>query len=169
MSGISPDRGTGLDVTLRAGRPADAEAIRRVHRRSILELGRAGYSQAEVESWAHGLVVERYAEIIATGEERYHVAVDTDGTIIGFSSSTGDEIRALYVDPSAARRGIGGALLRLAEADLLAAGHKRIWVQASRTGQPFYASHGYVMMSEYPWASRGGLDIMVQRMEKDLG
>ncbi len=168
MSGISPDPTEGPSVTIRAGTPADAEAIWRVHRRSILELGRAFYSQAEVESWAHGLVPERYADNMATGKETFYVAVDPGGSVIGFCSFRDDEVRGLYVDPSVARCGAGGALLRRAEADLLAAGHSRIWLQASRAGQPFYESKGYEAVAEYPWKSRGGLEIMVKRMEKSL-
>ena len=169
MSGTSADdRTEGPLFTIRAGTPADAEAIWRVHRRSILELGRAVYSQAEVESWAHGLVPERYAKNMAERKEAFYVAVDPAGSVIGFCSFVNDEIRGLYVDPTVARCGAGGALLRKAEADLLAAGHSRIWLQASRAGQPFYESKGYEAVEEYPWQSRGGLEIMVKRMEKTL-
>ena len=90
------------------------------------------------------------------------------GAAIGFCSFREDEVRGLYVDPTAARSGAGGALLRRAEADLLAAGHSRVWLQASRAGQPFYEAKGYEAVDEYPWASRGGLEIMVKRMEKTL-
>ena len=55
-----------------------------------------------------------------------------------------------------------------AEADLLAAGHRRVWLQASLAGQPFYEANGYEAVDEDPWKSRGGLEIMVKRMEKTL-
>ena len=169
MSGTSPDDPTeGPRFSIRAGTPADAEAIRRVHRRSILELGREFYSQAEVESWAHGLVAERYAKNMSEGDEGFFVAVDSANAVIGFCSFSDDEIRGLYVDPTIARCGAGGALLRLAEGELRAAGHRRAWLQASRSGQPFYRAQGYEAVDEYPWKSRGGLEIMVQRMEKAL-
>lgn len=168
MSGTSPDPTAGPSFTIRAGTPADADAIWRVHHRSILELGRAFYSQAEVDSWAHGLVPERYANNMATGKETFYVAVDGVGKVIGFCSFRDDEIRGLYVDPTVARGGAGSALLRSAEADLLAAGHTRIWLQASLAGEPFYAAKGYEAVDAYPWPSRGGLEMMVKRMEKSL-
>ncbi len=169
MSGTSPDAPTeGPSFTIRAGTPADADSIWRVHRRSILELGRAFYTQAEVESWAHGLVAERYAKAMSERKETFYVAIDRAGAVIGFCSFCDDEVRGLYVDPTVVRCGAGGALLRRAEADLLAAGHTRIWLQASRAGQPFYAAKGYEAVAEYPWKSRGGLEIMVKRMEKSL-
>ncbi len=168
MSGTSTDRTAGPRFTIRAGTPADAEAIWRVHRRSILELGRDFYTRAELESWAHGLAPERYAKAMAEREETFHVAVDGADRVIGFCSTHGDEIHSLYVDPTVSRSGIGGALLRRAESDLLAAGHRRIWLQASRAGQPFYAAKGYEAVDEYPWTSRGGIEILVKRMEKTL-
>ena len=121
-----------------------------------------------MESWAHGLVPERYAKAMQERNETFYLALDRTGTVIGFCSFRDDEIRGLYVDPIAARCGAGGALLRRAEADLLASGRRRIWLQASRSGQPFYSAQGYEAVDEYPWPSRGGLEMMVKRMEKSL-
>ncbi len=168
MSGSSPDPTGPRPFTIRAGTPADANAIWRIHRRSILELGREFYTRAEVESWAHGLVAGRYARNMTEGGEAFFVAVDHAGAVIGFCSIRDDEIRSLYVDPTIARCGAGGALLRRAEAELLAGGHRRVWLQASRAGQPFYEAKGYQSVDEYPWMSRGGLEITVKRMEKTL-
>lgn len=167
MSGTSPDP-TAAPWHIRAGTPADAAAIWRVHRRAILELGRQFYTRAEVESWAHGLVAERYAKAMTEGKEAFYVAVDRPGTVFGFCSFSGDEIRGLYVDPGMTRCGAGAALLGRAEADLRAAGRTRIWLQASLAGEPFYAAMGYAAGDAYPWMSGGGLEILVKRMEKTL-
>lgn len=167
MSGTSPDPGGPL-FTIWPGTPDDAAAIHAVHRRSILAVGREYYTQAEVESWAHGLVPERYAKAMAERGETFLVAVDGVGAVVGFCSYRDDEIRGLYVDPGFAGCGAGSALLRRAEVAFLSAGHRRIWLQASRAGQPFYEARGYDAVDEYPWTSRGGLKIMVKRMEKTL-
>ncbi len=168
MSGTSPDDARGPRFTIRAGTPADAEAIWRVHRRSILELGRQVYTEAEVKSWAHGLVAERYAEAMTERKEAFYVAVDRAGAVFGFCSFSGDEIRGLYVEPAMTRCGAGAALLARAEADLRADGRRRIWLQASLAGEPFYAAMGYAAVDAYTWMSRGGLEIQVKRMEKTL-
>ena len=55
---------------IRAATPADAPAILQVHRESILTLGLETYSLAEVESWAAGLVPERYVEAMNEGAKR---------------------------------------------------------------------------------------------------
>jgi ribosomal protein S18 acetylase RimI-like enzyme len=172
MSGTSPDptapRTGGPLFTIRAGTPADAAAIHAVHRRSILAVGREYYTQAEVESWALGLVTEHYAKVMAERRETFLVAIDRAGAVVGFCSSRDDEILGFYVDPDFAGRGAGSALLRHAECAFLAEGHRRIWLQASRAGQSFYEARGYEAVEEYPWKSRGGLEIMVKRMEKTL-
>ncbi len=168
MSGPSPEAPGGRSFTIRAGTPADAAAIHAVHRRSILAVGREYYTRAEVESWAHGLVPERYAKAMAERSETFLVVVDRAGAVVGFCSYRDDEILGFYVDPDFAGRGAGSALLRRAEVAFVAAGHRRIWLQASRAGQPFYEARGYEAVDEYPWKSRGGLEIMVKRMEKTL-
>lgn len=41
-------------MNVRDAVPADAEAIRTVHRDAIVELGRETYDQEQVEAWAAG-------------------------------------------------------------------------------------------------------------------
>ena len=68
---------------LRVAAEADAQAILNVHRRSILELGTSAYTAAECESWAAGLVPERYVEVMTSGGESFLVAEDAAG-VCGF-------------------------------------------------------------------------------------
>lgn len=168
MSGTLPDPSGGRPITIRSGTPADAAAIHALHRRSILHLGRTAYSVAEVESWAHGLAPERYGSAMTEKGEKYLLAIDAAGKVGGFCSFKDDEVRGLYVDPSCARSGIGSALLHRAEADIVAAGHKSVRVQASLVGRPFYEAQGYDVVGEHDWTSRGGLDIAVAEMEKTI-
>lgn len=60
-----------IDVVLRPATPADAPAILRVHRDSILALGIASYSLAEVESWATILESQRYVAAMGEGGETH--------------------------------------------------------------------------------------------------
>ena len=168
MSGTSSDRSGGRPITIRAGTPADAEAIYTLHRRSILAVGLAFYTEAEVANWAHGLVPERYASAMSEKGEHYLLAIDEAGKINGFCSFKDDQVRGLYVDPSCAGSGIGRALLHRAEAEIIAAGHKSVRVQASISGRPFYEAQGYAVDDEHDWKSRGGLEIAVAEMEKTI-
>ena len=157
-----------MDVVLRPATPADAPAILRVHRDSILELGIESYSLAEVESWAAGLVPERYVEAMNEGGETFIVAVASTGALAGFCSFKDDEVKGLYVGPDWARRGVGSALLRQAEATISAGGHRLIRMVASLSGQAFYERHGYRVVERRDWKSRGGLVSAALAMEKAL-
>ncbi|NNG05717.1 MAG: GNAT family N-acetyltransferase [Inquilinus sp.] len=168
MSGTSPDPSGSRPITIRAGTPADADAILAVHRRSILQLGRAVYSDAEVESWAHGLTADRYVRAMGEEGTTFLLAIDAAARVIGFCSLKDDVVRGLYVDPSCPRSGIGRTLLQRAEAEIVAAGHKTVRVQASLAGRPFYEAQGYEIFEEHDWKSRGGLEIAVAEMIKTI-
>lgn len=154
-------------ITIRAATPADASAILELHRASILALGRSHYTQAEVESWAAGLVVERYTQIMESGEEAYIVAETAGGTLAGFCSFRNNEVVGLYVAPGWARRGVGSVLLQRAEA-VIGATHRLIRIGASLSGRRFYEVHGYAVTAGRKWQSRGGLVMDAVDMEKSL-
>ena len=126
---------SGPAFTIRAGVPEDGGALLKVHRRSILTLGRAGYTEKETRSWAAKLVPEGYGEAMTEGGETFEVVLDPGGDVIAFCSRKDEEVMGLYVDPSWVRRGIGTALLARAEAAIQAAGHRRVLIGASLTGQ----------------------------------
>ncbi len=72
---------------------------------------------------------ERYVEAISDRGEAFVVAVAAD--LAGFGSFKDDCVMGLYVAPEWARRGVGSALLRQAEAVIGAAGHRRIRLDAA--------------------------------------
>ena len=88
--------------------------------------------------------------------------------LVGFCSFKDDELKGLSVAPDWARRGVGSALLRQAEAAIAAAGHRRIRLDASLSGQAFYEHHGYRVVVRHDWKTRGGLVIGALAMEKAL-
>jgi GNAT superfamily N-acetyltransferase len=75
-------------------------------------------------------------------------------------------IRAFYIDPSAARTGVGTRLLLQSEADAAALGFLRYDMMATLTGRPFYARHGYRAGSAISYALPGGLGFPLIHMEK---
>jgi putative acetyltransferase len=146
-------------IIIRAATPADAAAILRVHRQSILGLGIGTYSRAEAESWAAGLTAERYVQAMNGGGETFIVAVAAGSDLAGFCSFKDDSVIGLYVAPEWARRGIGSALLQRAEAVIAGAGHRRICLDAALSGQAFYERHGYRVTERRGGETRGGLVI----------
>jgi len=144
----------------------DGTALLSVHRRSILTLGRAGYTEKETRSWAAKLVPEGYGRAMTEGGETFEVALDPQGRVVAFCSRKDDEVMGLYVAPDWARQGVGTALLARAEAAIEAAGHGRVLIGASLTGQAFYEAMGYHVFERRLWKTRGGLEIAVLAMEK---
>lgn len=154
------------DVVIRPAVPADGAAIMAVHVASILGLGQGHHTRAELESWAAGLAPEFYGQAMTELGEHFEVACDGTGRILAFSSWKDDEVCSLYVHPGAARRGLGSLLLRRVEAAIAGNGHGSIRISASRPGRAFYERHGYRVVAEKGWTTRGGLVIGALDMEK---
>jgi GNAT superfamily N-acetyltransferase len=101
-----------------------------------------------VEAWASGLTPDVYVKAMAGGEA-FFVATGYilgEPAVLGFSTHRVDDARdgtSVYVRGEAARRGIGTALLRLAEEHALAHGATSIHIQASLAGVEFYKANGF--------------------------
>ena len=74
-------------------------------------------------------------------------------------------IRASFVHPDQARRGIGRRLLELSEA-AAAAGFQRIEIVATLHGVPLYASFHYETVERFNIALSNGENLPVERMRK---
>ncbi len=77
-------------------------------------------------------------------------------------------IRAFFVDPPFARRGVGGAILEACEAAARRAGFTRATLSATLTGQRFYAAHGWTAMATGEADLPGGGSLAVVHMDKRL-
>lgn len=75
-------------------------------------------------------------------------------------------IRAFFVHPDWARRGIGRRILLACESALCAAGFRDAVLVATLAGEPLYASFGYTVAERYEVALSGGLTLPVVRMVK---
>jgi GNAT superfamily N-acetyltransferase len=90
----------------------------------------------------------RFAEYIAGGGEV--LVWDQDGRVAGFAALSGDELRAIYVDPPAQGAGVGSALLQASVEVLRAAGHREafLWTFAANgLARAFYERHGWELVS----------------------
>jgi GNAT superfamily N-acetyltransferase len=78
-------------------------------------------------------------------------------------------IRAFFVHPDWARRGIGRAIMRTCEEAIAAAGFRAIQLVATLAGEPLYAAFSYVAVERYEIALAGDVRLPVVRMAKTLG
>jgi GNAT superfamily N-acetyltransferase len=76
------------------------------------------------------------------------------------------KIRAFFVHPSWARRGIGTLILDASERAAVAAGFRRLEMAATLTGVKFYEAGGYEQRERFDVQLKSGCAIEVVRMEK---
>jgi putative acetyltransferase len=142
---VARDAMSNTDFRIRRATPSDADAIARTHLDSIETIGPQFYPAEIVSEWSSGLTPDRYREAMECGEV-FFIAVDEQGTILGFSTHRVDGHQhgtAVYVRGSTVRRGVGSALYRLAEADAVSAGARSIVIDASLAAVEFYKAHGF--------------------------
>ena len=77
-------------------------------------------------------------------------------------------IRAFFVHPDYARRGIGRSLLRVCEQAISVAGFRNIVLAATLAGEPLYAACGYAVVERQDAPLSQALTLPVVRMSKRL-
>lgn len=78
------------------------------------------------------------------------------------------KIRAFFVHPLWARRGIGSIVLEVCEKAAVAAGFTRFEMGATLTGVPLYQARGYVALENLEVPLGNGESLPIVRMEKSL-
>lgn len=77
------------------------------------------------------------------------------------------KIRAFFVHPAWARKGIGSHILRLCEEAARAEGFTRFEMGATLTGVPLYRHHGYVERERIELPLANGEVLPIVRMERE--
>jgi N-acetylglutamate synthase-like GNAT family acetyltransferase len=77
-------------------------------------------------------------------------------------------IRAFFVHPEWARRGIGASILKASEIAAIKAGFQKAELVATLAGEPLYASYGYVVVRRYDSPMSDGVSLPVVHMAKSF-
>jgi len=163
-----------MEFETRRATESDAAAIAEAHLDSIRSLGPQCYPAGVVADWSEGLGPGLYLEAMARGEVFFIAIGEIDGkrAVLGFASDYridgSQHGTSAYVRGAVARRGIGSALLRLAETQAIARGARTITIEASLTGLEFYRAHGFVEIGRGETHLRSGRPIACVFMEKQL-
>lgn len=173
---------------LRQATHEDAPRLMPVIERSVLTLQAADYSRGQLEA-ALGTVYGVDRALIEDGT--YYVAIGEDGsvagcggwsrraTLFGVHKLVRDDsalrpgidparIRAFFIDPDWARRGIASAILEACEAAALAEGFTSLSLAATLTGIAFYRRHGFVDRQEFDTPLPNGDGLKLLAMQKSL-
>ncbi len=176
-----------MDISLRLAEPADAPELHALIERSVRGLQTPDYSAAQIEG-ALGTLLGLDTQLIRDGT--YFVA--QDGEIIvgcgGWSrrktlfgsdgradredmlldpSADAAKIRAFFIDPGWARRGVGTAILNACETAARQAGFTRFEMGATLTGVPLYLARGYRVLDRIEAPLKNGEVLPIVRMAKD--
>src|SRR5690348_11284403 len=173
---------------LRPATAADAAEIQELIGRSIRALGAADYSSAQIEGALKGafgldsqlladgtyFVVESAGRLVGCGGWSYRRTLFGGDARAGRDAGTLDpdtdaaKIRAFFVDPTAARQGIGTALLERCEAEARRQGFRRVEMMATLPGARLYQARGYVPGARVHYPLGEGLAIEFVPMSKSL-
>jgi GNAT superfamily N-acetyltransferase len=176
-------------ISIRIAREPDVPVLRRLIDASVRGLQAGDYSPEQIDAALRG-VFGVDSQLIADGT--YLVAETGDGQIAGCGGWSkrktlygGDvwvgredslldptkdaaKIRAFFVHPDWARRGIGTLILEACEQAAIANGFTRFEMGATLTGVPLYRARGYTAIEELAVPLEDGLLLPIIRMEKRL-
>lgn len=176
------------NLHIRKATPADVPRLREVIEASVRGLQPDYYSPGQIEG-ALKSVYGVDSQLIA---DCTYYAAESDGTLVGCGGWskrktlyggdrwTGREddlldprcdaakIRAFFVDPAWARRGVGTLILEACETAAKAAGFTRLEMGATLTGVPFYRVKGYIELEHLAVPLANGESLAIVRMAKEV-
>jgi GNAT superfamily N-acetyltransferase len=181
-----------LNLSLRLARDADVPALHALIEASVRGLQANDYTPEQIDG-ALGTVLGLDTQLVADGtyfvaEAKAacaHILAGCGGwsrrkTLFGsdhgpareneFLDPTTDaaKIRAFFIHPNFARRGIGTKILDACENAARAAGFSRLEMGATLTGVPLYLARGYRVVERIEVPLRNGEKLPVVRMAKSV-
>jgi len=160
-----------MPVIIRPLQGADARRFLEVHHQSVRGLAANDYPQNVIEAWAAPITDERLQRFLQNRDGEIRMIAELDGAPVGIGALVvaSSELRACYVVPSAARRGIGTAIV--AEIERIARDHglRELHVESSLTAEPFYAALGYRVENRSELRIAPDVSMAAIMMRKELG
>ena len=177
-----------MDYRLRNATLSDQPELKVLIARSARELSAGDYRPEQVE----GALLGAFGvdtQLILDGT---YFVIEADGQLAGcggwsyrrtlFGSDTGKErdaseltpgvdaakIRAFFIDPAHARKGLGSMLLDRCESEAAACGFTQTELMATLPGQRLYAARGYAPTGEVRYEVSPGVHIEFVPMRKAL-
>ena len=161
-------------VIIRRATEQDAAAIALAHLDSIRSLGYHFYPPEVVAAWGAGLTSSLYRDAMRGGEAFFIAIGQLEGqeeVVLGFATHRVDDVQdgiSVYVRGHVARKGIGTALLRLAEEHARAHNATSIQIQASLAGVEFYKASGFEELERGEAVLMSGKSMPCVLMRKQL-
>ena len=177
------------ELTVRPAKLSDVELLEELIERSARALCAPDYTEAQIEGALRGafgvdtqliadgtyFAVESCGRLVGCGGWSYRKTLfggDAEGARDpGRLVPPGDaaKIRAFFVEPSQARKGIGNLLLERCEQEAGARGFRRFELMATLSGERLYARYGYEAAAAVAYELGAGLTIDFVPMSKSPG
>ncbi|MEH2062550.1 MAG: GNAT family N-acetyltransferase [Nostoc sp.] len=177
-----------MQLTIRKASCEDIPALEALILNSVKNLQAAYYSREQMDG-ALGTVFGVDSQLIKDGT--YFIA-EVESNIVGCGGWSqrktlfgGDKaqnkqddlldplheparIRAFFVHPAWARRGIGSKIMAACEAAAIGAGFSRLELVATLAGEPLYQAHGFDNIEHFEISLSNGACLPVIRMSKQI-
>jgi GNAT superfamily N-acetyltransferase len=148
-----------MGIELHPARHADLAAMHVIRRDAILGVC-SGLEPNARQAWADRRAADFYTDRVRAGDV---LIASLSGHDVGWGSSEGDQVTAMYVRSSFGRRGVGRALIRALEGAIAMRGHAYARLESSPNAVGFYEKLGYARTG--PLLADGALP-MRKRLER---
>jgi len=174
-----------MSLTVRRAGPEDVPDLRALMHRAIRDLQAPFLTPAQIEASFEVMGLD--TQLIEDGTY-FAVRLDASlagcggwsrrATLFGGDHSSGRSarlldpaqeparVRAMYVEPAFARRGVGRAILEAAEAAARAEGFSRLELAATLSGEPLYRAYGFETIEPFDANTSNGVAVPLIRMGK---
>ncbi|MCB1748853.1 MAG: GNAT family N-acetyltransferase [Gammaproteobacteria bacterium] len=149
----------------------DTEALRELYRAAVLTTAAPFYTAAQIAAWA-GFADDAAAFTAWIEAASTWVAADAAHDIVGFTGLASDtppghgHLTALYVAPSAMRRGLGTRLLDVVIDAAAANGRSVLTTHASTVSRPLFERAGFRLV-EVQRSPHGGVEFVRWWMRRE--
>ena len=146
-----------MAVVVRPMLAEEARSFLEIHTRSIRGLAAAHYPSEVIEAWVVPITDDTVRGFLDNPDREIRLLAALEGMPVGLGCLVvqNSELRACYVAPEAARKGVGTAIVREIERIAREHGLDHLRLEASINAEPFYAALGYevVERGEHAWPS----------------
>jgi GNAT superfamily N-acetyltransferase len=142
-------------ITFREAVLADAPRIHELHLASVRALSAPFYERSVIDGWLAGRSPAGYARSISSGAM---LVAEASGVVIGFCEGTPGEVRAVFVDPDGAGKGLGAQLLTRALALAQVGQSAPVRLESTLNAVRFYERHGFRQLGPIA-LRRNGVDV----------
>ena len=152
-------------------RSEEARRFLEIQRESVRGIAARDYPADVVEAWAPLPITDEIVErFLNNRDDEIRLIAELDGQAAGIGALVlgNSELRACYVVPGAARRGVGAAIVT--EIERIAREHKLdcLRLESSLTAEPFYAALGYRVEARGELILASGVPMSAISMSKQL-